>query len=188
MDTDLFDKVRSFVQKSFDDNKAQMLHFDRTVDWLKQLKPDACEAFLIAAIGHDIERAFSRDDKLGFDKNDRSFRDEEWLKYHSAKGAEILGEFLLKEQVGKEIINKVKHLISKHEVGGDEEQNLLKDADSLSFVENNAPIFLSKIDKLGYERVKEKFDWMHDRISSQRAKELAKPFYDKMMFELEKYK
>ena len=34
-----------------------MLHFDRTVYWLQQLRPDADGALLIAAISHDIERA-----------------------------------------------------------------------------------------------------------------------------------
>lgn len=185
--TNLFNKTRDFVKESYNNNEAQMLHFDRTVHWLKQLKPDADEAFLIAAIGHDIERAF-RDDKLGFDNNDRSFKDEEWLEYHSNKGAEILEDFLKKQNADDNLIQRVKHLVSKHEIGGDEEQNLLKDADSLSFVENNAPIFLSKLDKLGYDRIKEKFDWMYERISSLKAKELAKPFYDKMMEELENIK
>lgn len=174
------------MRESFDNDEAQMLHFDRTVYWLKKLRPTADEAFLISAIAHDIERAF-REDKSGFD-NRGSFKDEKWLLMHSNKGAEILEKFL-KEQGAKEgIIERVKHLVLGHETGGDEEQNLLKDADSLSFVENNAPIFFLRIDKLGYDRVKEKFDWMYNRISSAKAKELAKPFYDKIVLELEKYK
>src|SRR3989344_1580256 len=133
--TELFEKARKFVEESFQGNKPQMLHFDRTVYWLQQLKPDADEAFLIAAVGHDIER--------------------------------------------------VKYLISKHEVGGDDDQNLLKDADSLSFVENNADFFISRLDKLGYEKIKEKFDWMFNRITDQKAKEIAKPFYENMIYQLE---
>ncbi len=35
-------------------------------------------------------------------------------------------------------------LVSKHEVGGNEDQNLLKDADSISFFENQVGHFLSK--------------------------------------------
>jgi len=185
--TNLFNKTREFVRESFDNDEAQMLHFDRTVYWLKELRPAADEAFLISAIAHDIERAF-REDKSGFDNIRESFKDEEWLLKHSNRGAEILEKFLKEQGAGEGTIEGVKHLVSKHETGGDEEQNLLKDADSLSFVENNAPIFFSRIDKLGYNRVKEKFDWMYNRISSAKAKELAKPFYDKIALELEEYK
>lgn len=58
----------------------------------------------------------------------------------------------------------------------------------LSFVENNGSIFLAKIEKLGYDRIKEKFDWMYNRITSEKAKKIGKPFYNKMMGELEKLK
>ena len=58
----LFEKTREFVKTSFNKNDTQMVHFDRTVYWIKELKPDVDEAYLIAAVGHDIERAF-RDQK-----------------------------------------------------------------------------------------------------------------------------
>ena len=180
----LFNKIRNFVNESFKKNEDQMLHFDRTVHWLKKLKPNATEDFLIAAIGHDIERAFRVNEPF----KRAGFRDEEFLKNHMKKGAEILGKFLKEEGADDITIKKVKHLVSGHELGGDEDQNLLKDADSLSFVENNAQIFLSKFDELGYEKIKEKFDWMYERISSPKAKELAKPFYNDMMSKLNEYK
>jgi 8-oxo-dGTP diphosphatase len=183
----IFKKTREFVKQSFKSDEAQMRHFDRTVYWIKELKPGADEAYLIAAIGHDIERAF-RDSKKEFVNTKLSFRDKEFLGQHAEKGAEILGEFLDKEGADKKMIDRVKHMVARHEQGGDEDQNLLKDADSLSFVENNGPIFLAKIDRLGYDRVKEKFDWMYNRISSKKAKQIGKPFYDKMIKELEKLK
>jgi len=183
----IIDQTRKFIEESYHNDKAQMLHFDRTLYWLKQLKPDADDALSISALGHDIERAF-RDEKLGFTNSDKSFINTKWLEYHSNEGARILGEFLTGQGVNSSLVDRVKHLISKHEVGGDDDQNLLKDADSLSFVENNAPIFLSKIDKLGFDRVKEKFDWMYERISSAKAKDMAKPFYERMINELGKFK
>lgn len=181
----LFQKTRDFVDKSFSNNKAQMLHFDRTVYWLKQLRLSADEAFLIAAMGHDIERAFRNDRGL---KSVEGFKNGERLRLHSERGAEILEDFLRKEGASETIIHRVKHLVSKHEVGGDDDQNLLKDVDSLSFVENNVPIFLSRIDKFGYDAVKEKFNWMYERISSEKAKKIAGPFYEKMMKQLEESK
>ena len=36
-------------------------HFDRTLYWVLKLKPDADEAFQIAAYSHDIRRAFDRE-------------------------------------------------------------------------------------------------------------------------------
>lgn len=180
--SELFNKTREFVNESFND-KAQMLHFDRTVYWLKILKLDADEAFLIAAIGHDIERAFRGHDL--FENNDRKFTDEQHLKNHQEKGAQILGEFLKKQKANSKLIEKVKHLVSSHEIGGDEEQNILKDADSLSFLENNADIFLSKLNKLGFLKVKEKFDWMYSRMTLPKAKEIGKPLYEKIIKDLE---
>ena len=182
--TNLFNKVRDSVKEKFNNNEWQMRHFDRTVYWLQQLKPDADEALLIAGISHDIERAY-RDPKEGFGKTVRRFIESAELARHSEEGADIIAELLEKEGASKDFIERVWHLISKHEVGGDADQNLLKDADSLSFVENNSQIFISRLDTLGYEAVREKFDWMYNRISDPKAKEIATPFYEKMMKELE---
>lgn len=180
----LFNTVRSYVQESFH-NEAQMLHFDRTVYWLQRLKPAADEALLIAAIGHDLERAFRKKHE-DYVQTGKHFTNEEQLQHHSEVSAQILADFLSKNNAPSNLIQRVKHLVSRHEVGGDEDQNLLKDADSLSFVENNASIFLARIDKLGYERVKEKFDWMYNRISSPQAKNWALPYYENMLTALQK--
>ena len=160
-----------------------MLHFDRTVYWLKQLRPDADEALLIASISHDIERA-SRLGDAGLGRTDKGFLNIDDNTYHQEKGAEIIGNFLKEQGADDKLIKRVKHLVSAHEYGGDDDQNLLKDADSLSFVENNASIFIARLDKLGYDNVKEKFDWMYGRISEPKAKQLAKPFYEKMIKKL----
>ncbi len=182
--TPTFNKVRNWVRESFNDNAAQMLHFDRTVYWLTQLRPDADEALLIAGIAHDIERAF-RPAERDFEKTSKSFKGEEHLDYHQREGARLTADYLMKIGADEKLIARVKHLIVRHEVGGDDDQNLLMDADSISFVENNAQIFLRKITVFGPEKIKEKFDWMYHRISSEKARTLAKPFYEKMIHELE---
>lgn len=41
-------------------------------------------------------------------------------------------------------IDRVVHLISKHEQGGDTDQNILMNADSASFLETNAYTFIEK--------------------------------------------
>lgn len=181
---ELFAKVRKFVEDSFDGDKPYLLHFDRTVHWLQQLKPDADEAFLIAAISHDIERASQRGGE-GLGNTEKGFLDTDTLRHHQERGAEIVADFLSSIRVDDHVISRVTHLVSKHEVGGDADQNLLKDADSLSFLENNAEMFLAKLHKIGYDKIKQKFDWMYERISNPEALALAQPFYDRMTAQLE---
>jgi len=184
--TGLFSKVKKFVEESFRKCgfKEQIKHLERTVYWVKKLKPNADEAFLIAAFAHDIETAFAWK-KL--QKNYKpKFVDKSQLKKHQKEGAEIIGEFLKNQGANPEMVKRVKMLISKHEEGGNEDQTLLRDADSISFFENNVGIFLKIAKKAGKERVKQKFDWMYNRITSKKAKDIAKPWYWKAISDLKK--
>ncbi len=180
-----FDKTRQFVKKSFDNNKTQMRHFGRTVYWMRKLNPKADEASLIAAMAHDIERAFRTKEQHG-KRAIEGYDHPAFFRPHEEKGAEIMADFLKKEGADEKMIAKVKMLISRHEEGGNEEQNLLKDADSISFLEDNIPLFLEKAQKEGNEKIRAKFEWMFNRITSEKAKKIARPWYEKAMKELEK--
>jgi len=91
------------------------------------------------------------------------------------------------EDAEQNLIDKVKMLVLKHEEGGNDEQNLLKDADSISFFENNVPIFLTEqVAKKGKDKVKEKFNWMFNRITSEKAKQIARFWHENAIKELEK--
>ena len=69
-------------------------------------------------------------------------------------------------------------LVSKHEIGGNDDQNLLKDADSISFFENNVEYFVGRtVSETGKEKVKDKFDWMYNRMTSEKAKQFARQLY-----------
>jgi hypothetical protein len=82
----------------------------------------------------------------------------------------------------------VEYLIAKHEEGGDDDQNLLKDADSLSFFENNIDHFFNDmVGIIGKEGLLRKFQWMFERITLKKAEDLARPFYMKAMQRIEKY-
>lgn len=184
----LYDKAEKFVIDSFTKiGKAhQIKHFERTVYWLKELRPDADEALLIAAISHDIERAYRKEDMLE-KKQTSSYASKDYFRPHEERGAEIIADFLKKENADPEMILRVKTLVSRHEEGGDEDQNLLKDADSISFFENNVPVFLTKnLPEVGKEKIKEKFDWMFNRITSEKAKQIVKEWYQKAIHDLEK--
>jgi hypothetical protein len=182
---ELLSKAEQFVVDSFTKigKEKSIPHFLRTKYWLLELKPDADEAFCISAVAHDIERAF-RDPN-----NDKAktagFLDDFFLKYHPEKGADIMAEFLKSQGANEELIERVKLLISKHETGGNDDQNLLKDADSVSFFENNADSFIKMAEEIGKDKIKDKFDWMFSRITDERAKEIAKPWYDEALQKLE---
>jgi len=183
-----YNKVKRFVISSFKkvNDSNGIKHLLRTVHWVKKLKPSADEVLLIAAVAHDIERAFRDHKNYNFIKNsDKGFKSEEHLTHHQTEGARIIGDYLKQIGASEDMINNIKILVSRHEIGGSEEENLLKDADSLSFFENNINHFVNnKIAETGKEKVKDKFDWMFNRISSLKAKELAQPFYDKAIKEL----
>lgn len=166
----LFERTQKFVDEAFG---RHHIHLERTGYWIKELYPKADEAMFVAAISHDIERAFRKEeDKYNLISNQKD------LKEHQEGGAMIMGEFLEKEGLPLEFIQRVKMLISKHEEGGNDEQNILKDADSLSWLENNIDRWVKNMVPIkGKERVKRKFDWMYNRITSEKAKKIAEPWY-----------
>lgn len=186
MNNNLYQKTEKFVIDSFTNTgKVQSIkHFLRTVYWLKELEPEADESMQIAAVAHDIERAFRQEDVLEI--QDRGgFTDPKFLRLHQERGAEIITNFLRQQGADNKTTEKVKMLVSKHEEGGNKEQNILKDADSLSFFENNIDHFLNKIlAEKGIEKTKAKFDWMFERINSDKAKRIAQKWYDEAIEKL----
>jgi hypothetical protein len=176
--SELFKKVEQFLIDSFGPNHITGPHLKRTVHWVRVLDLSADEALLIAALAHDIQRA-EGDRPALTDEAFKEFNAEDYLRYHQEKGAEIMENFLTRSNAPEELAKKVNHLISKHEVGGDREQDLLRDADSISFLENLVDLFIEeKVSDFGFEDVQKKFRWMFDRIGSDKAKQLAEPFYN----------
>ncbi|MDO8741012.1 MAG: HD domain-containing protein [Candidatus Woesearchaeota archaeon] len=170
----MLDKVKQFVNKAF--KKKNVAHFERTIYWVKYLKPEADEAMLIAAYAHDIERAFRKENA-----EEKSFASGEILETHQKEGGKIIYDFLIKEGADEKFAKRVEELISKHENGGTEDQNIIKDADSISYFENNAERHVNWIKTKGFtkEEIKRKFDWMYGRISSKKAKKIVLPMYKK---------
>jgi hypothetical protein len=184
----IYKQVETYVidrfTKAGDDEGIE--HFLRTVHWLKMLKPDADEALFIAAVAHDIERAYRRHEAYDKIKNsDKGFRSDEHLTHHQEEGAKIICEYLQQIGADQKIIERVRMLVSKHEIGGNDDQNLLKDADSISFFENNVKYFVvRKVNETGKEKVKDKFDWMYDRMTSEKAKRFARQLYGEALKKL----
>ncbi len=130
----IYNKTKKFVIDSFNkaDKREQIEHFTRTVYWLKKLKPNVDEALLTAAISHDIERAY-RSKEMANKGGEVGYANPAYYRDHEERGAEIIVNFLKQQKADTVFINKVSKLIARHEEGGDNGQNLLKDADSISF-------------------------------------------------------
>lgn len=188
MTKNIYKKVEQFVIHTFTKvgDVHGIKHFLRTVHWIKILRPNADEALLVSAIAHDIERGFRNNQDYSYIKNtERGFRSDEHLTHHQNEGAKIVGEYLQQIGASKEFIERVEMLVSKHEVGGNEDQNLLKDADSVSFFENNVDHFINtKVGETSKEMVKDKFDWMLNRITSKQAKQIAQFWYEQAIEKL----
>jgi len=188
----LYQQVEQFVVDAYTNagKPGTIRHLQRTVYWVEQLRPDADEALRCAAIAHDIERAFRRvDTEKLIRSSPQGYRDEQFLQIHQEESAKAIAEFLRGQGVESEFIARVTRLVSRHEIGGDGDQNILKDADSVSFFENNADRFLAHwipmLGKYGKEKVRAKFQWMFDRISSEKAREIARPWYEETMKKLD---
>ena len=168
----MFEKAKKFVDKIY---KGQVDHLERTVFWIKELKPDADEALLIAGYAHDIQRKVNPVSEPKFVRGKQ-------LDFHQQEGGRIMYEWLKENGATEEMAIRVRDLISKHEVGGTDDQNVLKDADSLSFFETKKEALQRLLDE-GRDRddVKSKLDWMFKRITSHKAKEIARPMYEKML-------
>lgn len=175
----LYNKAEKMIINLYGGNHNALPHVQRTAYWLRKLKPEADEAFLIAALAHDIQR--TADAPKGDKKPSKpkgGFLNKDIMTHHQERGGEIMEEFLLEEGASPEFAHRVRHLISRHELGGDADQDFLKDMDSLSFLENNIDLFLSHIvNASDKDEVRDKFTWMFDRISSDEVKKLAEPFY-----------
>jgi hypothetical protein len=174
-------EIEKFMKKSPLSNDFD--HSKHTLECLLRIKPDADEALQIAALAHDIERGMVK--WADISKKDLEITSKEYLRPHEEGGAEIVGKILKKYNSDNDFIEKVKHLVARHEEGGDDEQNLIKDADSLSFFERFIPNFLARALIFGKKVSKKKLDWMYNRITSDKVKEMAKKNYDQAIKDLE---
>lgn len=175
MDSLIYKKAEQFIKNAFTKagKPTDIFHAQRTVYWIKQLKPDADETLVIAGLFHDIERAFYGDWKKG--------SDDPWLlRKHQNLCAAEAEKFLKSEKIDENFTGKVKYLISHHEEGGDEDQNVLCDADGLAYFEEKALRNAKEAKQQGGEvEMRKKLKYVFSRITSPRARQIAQPFYDK---------
>jgi hypothetical protein len=133
-------------------------HAENTLKWVRILRPNPGPLLEIGALGHDIERAVS----------EKKVRKEDFSDYnafksaHAANSARILAELMEECGWDPRSIQVVSRIVSRHEIGGDEDSNLLRDADALSFFEVNLPYYFKRHD---LQEVERRCIWGYLRLS-----------------------
>ena len=134
------------------------VHSKDTLKWLLVMKPDADEALQIAALGHDIERGYETDRVL---KENYELYNE-YKATHALNSAKILKEELEECGADEKLTEDVYWLVSRHEWGGDERADLLREADTISFFHNNLSYYFRRHT---HDESLSKCRWCFDRLS-----------------------
>ena len=169
----LVEQARRWVVENYPYNRD---HLVRALEWLDRLAPDAREAVRLAALTHDMERAFPGPDSPAM----TSLDDPVYEQLHSERSARIVAEWLTMHGADAQLTDDVTALILAHEVGGTDEADLVQAADRLSFLETNIDLFLGFVQsgRFSVGDVKAKFAHTYHRIRVPDARVLALPLYE----------
>ena len=170
----IVDEARRWVVEKYPYNRDHLL---KALEWLDRLAPGAREAVRLAALTHDMERAFPGPDSPVLESLD----DPVYERLHSERSARIVGEWLAAQGADEQLTRDVAVLIVAHEVGGTREADLVQAADRLSFLETNVDLFLGFVEsgRFTIDDVRTKFEHSYHRIRVPDAKALARPLYER---------
>jgi hypothetical protein len=152
-------------------------HLLRTEDWVVELDADAPERVRLAAVLHDIERAFP-DAGATWDSA-RDWDSAAYNRWHQDRSADIASRWLRDRGAPAELVEAVDRLIRVHEDGGWPEADLVQAADSISFLENLVPLVVGWVEsgrvtrECGAAKVRSSLDRISPTLS--RAREIAAP-------------
>ncbi len=137
-------------------------HAGNTLEWLLRLAPDASEALQLAALADDIERAtperVRREDYPDYDA---------FKAAHARRSARLLHGILEDCGVESATVKEACRLVEVHEVGGDPDADMLKDADSISYFDVNLPLYYQRE---GWAETKRRSLWGYRRLSERARK------------------
>ena len=159
-------------------------HLDRTLDWVVELDPEASEALRIAAVTHDIERAFP-DPEATWDSA-RDWDSRAYNRWHQDRCADLVAAWLRDQEADAALVEQVDALVRAHEDGGWPEADLLQAADSLSFLETMVPLVVGWVERGYADNAAAKLRHSLDRIAPDqvRAREAAEPLVDRALAQL----
>ena len=169
----ILEEARRWVVENYPYNRDHLL---RALEWLDRLAPGSPEAVRLAALTHDMERAFPGPDSPVLESLD----DPVYERLHSERSARIVSEWLASQGADEHLTREVAALIVAHEVGGTRDADLVQAADRLSFLETNVDLFLGFVEsgRFSIDDVRTKFEHSYHRIRVPDAKALARPLYE----------
>jgi hypothetical protein len=148
-------------------------HLVRAGEWLLELEPDAPEPLAIAALLHDMERSIPGGPVM--DKQNTPWDDPEYNRAHCDRSAAVVAGWLVGRGASVRFVEGVLP-IREHELGGSPEGDLLQAADSLSWLEVNAPLAARWVERgeCDVAKARKKLQWMCDRVRLDRARVIAR--------------
>lgn len=152
------ERIRSAISRS--KVPEDPLHAESTLAWVLKLMPDADEALQLAALSHDIDRAI----ETRRVRKDRFHNFDGFKAAHALNSAAILGEILEDCGVEAGVRDEVCRLVRLHETGGDERSDILKNADALSYFQDNLPLYFARN---GWAETKRRSLWGFARLSPE---------------------
>jgi kynurenine formamidase len=178
--TELLDRARDWVI----DVHPHAEHLERTLDWVVELAPDAPEALRIAAVTHDIERAFP--DPAATWDSARDWDSPEYNRWHQDRCADLVGDWLREQGADPALVGDVDALVRAHEEGGWPQADVLQAADSLSFLETMVPLLLAWSERGYADNAAAKLRHSLARIAPEqaRARALAAPLVERALARL----
>ncbi len=138
-----------------------------TLKWVKRMASQADEALQIAALAHDLERAVPPMIRRRVNEAHKDYK-----KRHAKRSALLIMDLMRKQGYSQPLWEKTGLLVENHEIGGDLETDILRDADSISFFSCNIDWYFHY--KQGdLELLKKQIAYKYDR-ASPRARSLIK--------------
>jgi hypothetical protein len=174
--SELLPRARAWVEEVH----PHARHLLRTEDWLLALDDRAGEGLRLAAVLHDIERAFPDPDATW--DSARDWASADYNRWHQERCAEIAGDWLREQDAPPGFAAEIVALVRVHEDGGWAEADLLQAADSLSFLDTMVPLVVGWVEsgRAPREEAAAKLRHSVTRIQPKltRAHELAAPYLD----------
>lgn len=174
MNKERFEKIKKEILQTLKKSPFEMenIHAKTVHKWVLKLKQNADELLQLAALAHDIDRAITGI----MEKHLKDYsKIDEFKKEHAMRSAQFLSEIMKRHNYSENEINKVRSLVENHEVGGDKEMNILRDADSIAYFEHNIPVYLKHTSR---DRTKGKIQFMYKRIPKKIQKIVKDLIYE----------
>ena len=156
----VLEEIKAITKNAAD--KTEYSHLYSVWQWVLKLKPDADIALQLAALGHDIDRSIEDRRKK---REDFAIYDE-YKKEHALLSAQIMYDILRKHGFDETTIAKVKYLIENHEIGGEGDVEILKEADSIAYFNNLSHYQQTHTQEQTIDKIRFMYNRLNDKAKS----------------------